>query len=142
MTREDAIRFFAGQQQEWGQRDSEALTRRHTEDGTIISPIFRTVQGRADILASYQALFATFDDWRYVCQRLLVDGERVAQEFTVRATHTGTFMGFPPTGRQFDISGMLLFEMKDGLIAHERRYYDFTGLLIQLGILKGKPAKV
>jgi steroid delta-isomerase-like uncharacterized protein len=142
MNYEDAVRFFGEQQQEWDRRDSEALTRRHAEDGTIISPIFRTVQGRAEILASYQALFATFADWRYVCQRLLVDGERVAQEFTVSATHSGTFMGFPPTGRKFDIRGVLLFEMKDGLIAHERRYYDFTGLLMQLGILKGKPAKV
>jgi hypothetical protein len=31
--------------------------------------------------------------------------------------------------------------MADGLIVHERRYYDFTGLLIQIGILRGKPAK-
>jgi hypothetical protein len=36
---------------------------------------------------------------------------------------------------------MRLFEMQDGLIAYERRYYDFTGLLIQLGILRGKPAR-
>jgi hypothetical protein len=34
-----------------------------------------------------------------------------------------------------------MFEMKDGLIVHERRYYDFTGLLIQLGVLRGKPAR-
>jgi hypothetical protein len=32
-----------------------------------------------------------------------------------------------------------LFTMRDGRIAHERRYYDFTGLLIQIGILKAKP---
>jgi hypothetical protein len=34
-----------------------------------------------------------------------------------------------------------IFEMKDDRIAYERRYYDFTGLLIQLGILRGKPAR-
>jgi steroid delta-isomerase-like uncharacterized protein len=137
MTHEAAVKFFAEQQDEWNRRDSEALTRRHAEDGTIISPIFRNVHGRAEILAS----FATFPDWQYVCQQLLVDGGRVAQEFTVRATHSGAFMGLPPTGRKFDIRGVLLFEMKDDLIAHERRYYDFTGLLIQLGILRSKPAR-
>jgi steroid delta-isomerase-like uncharacterized protein len=141
MTHEAAVKFFAEQQDEWNRRDSEALTRRHAEDGTIISPIFRNVHGRAEILASYQSLFATFPDWQYVCQQLLVDGGRIAQEFTVRATHSGTFMGLPPTGRKFDIRGVLLFEMKDDLIAHERRYYDFTGLLIQLGILRSKPAR-
>lgn len=141
MTHDDAVRFFAEQQQEWARRDSEALTLRHAEDGTIISPIFRTVQGRADILDSYRSLFATFPDWRYTGQQLLVDGNRVAQEFTVHATHSGHFMGLPPTGRKFDLRGVLLFEMRDGLIVHERRYYDFTGLLIQLGILRGKPAR-
>jgi hypothetical protein len=29
----------------------------------------------------------------------------------------------------------------DGLIEHERRIYDFTGLLVQLGVLRAKPAK-
>jgi hypothetical protein len=30
--------------------------------------------------------------------------------------------------------------MKDGLIAHERRIYDFAGLLMQVGVLRGKSA--
>jgi steroid delta-isomerase-like uncharacterized protein len=141
MTHDEAVRFFGEQQEEWNRRDSEALTRRHTLDGTLISPIFRTVHGRADIHDSYVSLFETFPDWTYAAQQLLVDEERVAEEFTVRATHSGPFMGLPPTGRRFDFRGVRLFEMKDGLIAHERRYYDFTGLLIQLGILRGKPAK-
>jgi hypothetical protein len=29
----------------------------------------------------------------------------------------------------------------EGLIATERRFYDFTGLLVQVGILRAKPAK-
>ena len=71
----------------------------------------------------------------------MVDGDRVAQQFIVHATHTAEFMGLPGSGRKFDIEGVRLFEMKDGLIAYERRYYDFTGLLIQLGVLRGKPAR-
>jgi hypothetical protein len=30
--------------------------------------------------------------------------------------------------------------MGDGKIQHERRVYDFTGLMVQLGVLKAKPA--
>jgi steroid delta-isomerase-like uncharacterized protein len=141
MTRDDALKFFALQQEHWSDRDSDALARSHTEDGTIISPIFRTVQGRADILASYRTLFSTFPDWRYIGQQLLVDGDHVAQQFLVNATHSGEFMGIPGSGRKFDIQGVRLIEMKGGLIGYERRYYDFTGLLLQLGILRGKPAR-
>jgi steroid delta-isomerase-like uncharacterized protein len=141
MRHEDAVRFFAEQQEEWDRRDIEALSRRHADDGVIVSPIFGTVQGRADIHASYVSLFKTFPDWKYVGEQILVDGTRGAQEFVVKATHSGPFMGLPPTGRRFDIRGVRMFEMKDGLIAHERRFYDFTGLLIQLGILRPKPAR-
>jgi steroid delta-isomerase-like uncharacterized protein len=141
MTHDEAVRFFALQQDEWNARDAAALSLRHTEDGTVVSPIFKTVQGREGILESYEALFATFPDWHYIGEHLLVDNERVAQQFLVHATHSGDFMGLPGSGRKFDIQGVRVFEMRDGLIAFERRYYDFTGLLIQLGILRGKPVK-
>jgi hypothetical protein len=29
--------------------------------------------------------------------------------------------------------------MRDGQIAHERRVYDFTGFLLEIGVLKAKP---
>jgi steroid delta-isomerase-like uncharacterized protein len=141
MRHEDAVKFFAEQQDEWDRRDIEALSRRHADDGVIVSPIFGTVQGRAEILESYVSLFKTFPDWKYVGKEILIDGTRGAQEFVVEATHSGPFMGLPPTGRRFEIQGVRMFQMKDGLIAHERRFYDFTGLLIQLGILRPKPAR-
>jgi steroid delta-isomerase-like uncharacterized protein len=140
MTHDEIRAFFAAQAQHWRDRDPEALARAHAPDGTIVSPIFRTVTGGEEILASYRALFAIFPDWDYRPEQLLIDGNGVAEPFTVVATHRGEFMGFPGTGKRFTIQGVRLYEMGDGLIARERRYYDFTGLLIQLGVLRGKPA--
>ena len=141
MTRDDAVKFFAEQQADWDARDAEALARRHTADGTVVSPIFRTVQGFDEILGSYRSLFTVFPDWQYIGEEPMVDGNRLAQPFLVHATHSADFMGLPGSGRKIDIEGVRVFEMKDGLIAYERRYYDFTGLLIQLGVLRGKPAR-
>jgi steroid delta-isomerase-like uncharacterized protein len=141
MARDEVRELFRRQQEAWNARDAAALTAGHAEDGTIVSPIFRKVHGRREILESYESLFATFPDWRYEGNEALVDGDRVAQPFRVKATHSGEFMGLPGTGRTFDIEGVRLFEMSGALIAYERRYYDFTGLLIQLGILRGKPAR-
>jgi steroid delta-isomerase-like uncharacterized protein len=141
MIRQDVETLFERRQEAWNRRDPEALTADHAENGTIVSPIFRTVQGRAEILESYRSLFTRFPDWTLTGEALLIDGTRVAQPFKVEATHAGDFMGMPGSGRRFDIEGMLLFEMQDGLIAYERRYYDFTGLLIQLGVLRSKPGR-
>ena len=34
---------------------------------------------------------------------------------------------------------VFLFEFQDGRIVRERRIYDFTGLLVQIGVLSAKP---
>jgi hypothetical protein len=34
---------------------------------------------------------------------------------------------------------VMLCDLKDGFITRERRVYDFTGLLLQVGALKAKP---
>jgi steroid delta-isomerase-like uncharacterized protein len=134
--------LLAAHQRAWEARDPEALTATHHADGVIVSPIFRTVRGRPAILHSYQALFEIFPDWQYQPRQAVVDATRVAQPFVVQATHTGNFMGLAGTGRRVTIEGVCFFELSDGLIAHERRYYDFTGMLIQLGVLRAKPAEV
>jgi steroid delta-isomerase-like uncharacterized protein len=141
MTREDAVKLFSRQQAAWNARDPTALARDYADDGTIISPIFRTVQGRDAIVESFRSLFVTFPEWQYIGQDLLVDGDTIAEPFIVNATHVGEFMGLPGSGRKFEIQGVRIFKLKDGLIAYERRYYDFTGLLMQLGVLRGKPAR-
>ena len=30
--------------------------------------------------------------------------------------------------------------LRNGLIVHEKRIYDFTGFLMEIGVLKAKPA--
>jgi hypothetical protein len=34
---------------------------------------------------------------------------------------------------------VFLYELRDGLIVRDRRVYDFTSVLLQIGILKAKP---
>jgi ketosteroid isomerase-like protein len=52
MTRDDAVKVFNHQQAAWNARDPGALARDYADDGTVISPIFRTVQGQAAIVES------------------------------------------------------------------------------------------
>ena len=139
MTRTELLAFCERRVEAWRMRDPVALAAGHQERGTVVSPIFSKVTGRDAIQRSYESLFQSFPDWTMDNEPPLIDGDRVAVPFTARATHAGRFMGLDGTGRRCEIHGVLLMEMADGLIAHERRVYDFTGLLIQLGVLRGKP---
>ena len=112
-----------------------------TLERVVVSPIFGTVQGRRDIEVSYQNLFAIFADWEFVGDDLIIDGDHVVEGFVARATHTHEFLGIPGTGRRFQLRGVLMFQFADGLISHEECIYDFSGMLIQIGILRVKPAR-
>jgi steroid delta-isomerase-like uncharacterized protein len=140
MTRDAIIDLFARRQQFWERRDADALAAFHHDDGVVHSPIFGTVTGRAAIATSYRNLFKVFADWTLAGDQVVIDEPAVAQVFTVQATHTSELFGVPPTGRRFEIHGVLVFRLDPaGKFVSERRYYDFTGMLLQLGVLKAKP---
>lgn len=125
----------------FNRHDVNALCGDYTEDGVVVSPMFSRVQGRAELCGTFAALFAAFPDWQLVFDAPIVDGNRVAVQFSVRATHQGEFMGIEGTGRKCEFAGVSLFEISDDLkIKEERRFYDFTGLLTRLGVLRVKPA--
>ena len=140
MTRAEIVAFFAKRQLHWNARDPQRLAADHAVDGVVRSPMHGQPRGRDAIAASYVALFDAFPDWRFTTEDLLIDGDRVAQVFSAEATHVGEFMGIPGTNRRFRIQGVRLCEMADGLIQSERRLYDFTALLIQVGVLRPKTA--
>ncbi len=141
MTRDEILAFFEERQTHWQARDAEALSRGHAPNGVVMSPMFGRRSGRDAIRDSYRSLFTIFPDWTIEMSEGIVDGHRVALPFSATATHVGEFMGLAGTNRRFKIHGVRLADLADGLIQTEQRFYDFTGLLIQVGVLRGRPAK-
>ncbi len=142
MTRDEITAFFKARQAQWEARDHRGLADGHAPDSIIESPMFGRLQGREAIRESYANLFTTFPDWFLTIDDLVVDDQRVVQIFSVTATHVGEFMGLPGTNRRFTIQGVRIFQMGDHAIRHEKRMYDFTAMLVQVGVLKAKPARV
>src|SRR4029079_10501541 len=65
-------------------------------------------------------------------EETLVVGDRIVVTLTIHGTDTGGLFGFPPTGKRIRVPSVFLFTIRDGLIARERRTYDFSGFLLQL----------
>ncbi len=140
MTRQEIAEFFARRNAAWQRHDSAALAADHTVKGEVDSPLRGKVQGHRAILETYTDFFASFPDSQYVTENLLVDGNKVVQFAVMTGTQSGDFCGLPPSGKKFQMRCAFLFSFEEGKIAHEFRIYDFTGLLVQLGVLKAKPA--
>jgi len=74
-------------------------------------------------------------------EQLLVDPPNIALFATVNATHVNEFFGLPGTNRHIEFRIAWLFAVENGLITRDHRVYDFTGILLQVGLLRAKPAK-
>ena len=142
MTRVELQGIAARYVEAWTRRDPPAIAQYHALDGIAESPIYATLRGRKAIQDAFRAFFTSFPDATIAVDALLVDAPRVAIFTTVNATHVNEFFGMPGTNRHIEFRMARLIEMDDqGLIKNERRIYDFTGLLVQVGILRAKPAK-
>ena len=126
----------------WQRRDPIGLAGHHAQDGVAESPMYATLRGRKAIEEAYRALFTSFPDAAIDVENIVVDPPHVVLFNTFKATHRNDFFGLPGTNRHIEFRVARLMKMNDeGLIEHERRIYDFTGLLVQLGVLRAKPAK-
>jgi steroid delta-isomerase-like uncharacterized protein len=141
MTRQDVETLFTRRRTAFAARDADAFGPLYAPDAVVESPIAGgTVRGRdanVDVLRSF---FRAFPDVTFSSDGLLVDGDRVAEESTMTGTDDGGFMGMPATHKPFRIAMICICELRDGVIARERRIYDFTGMLVQIGVLRAKPA--
>ena len=139
MTHDEIVAFFQRREDLYNDFDAAALAADYADDAVIDSPIAGVHTGG---LAAEQALRKVFDaflDRKMRTESLMIDGDLVAQVFAIEGTHIGEFLGLPPTGKPFRHTAVFLYELRNRLIVRERRIYDFTGLLVQIGVMKAKP---
>jgi len=140
MTRKEVEALFARRDEAIRRRDVEAVTALYVPDAVLESPTAgRPVTGLKDIEAVTRAWFDGFPDVTFTTVSLLIDEDRVAWVGEVSGTDSGGFMGLAPTFKPFTLPMVALCTVRDGGISHEKRIYDFTGMLMQIGVLKAKP---
>lgn len=100
--------------------------------------------GRAGLARVFANLYAVFPDFRFESTLLLLDGEWVTSQMTMRGTHRGMpdltvfgglLNGVPPTGKVVSVQNIHLYTVVDGLIADYHAVGDGLGMLQQIGLL-------
>ena len=78
---------------------------------------------------------ASFPDMRMEIVALVAEGDTVAARFTCSGTHTGEWLGHPPTGRRFErIDEAAFYRIRDGRIVESWGVEDTQRRLEQLGL--------
>lgn len=93
---------------------------------------------------SYKAFFRTFrqafSDMKWTVHALVADEVFVSARWEIEATHSGSFAGVEPDGRRVTFDGMVLYRMKDGLIAETWLHLNEIALLRGIGAIPAQAA--
>ncbi|RMD94364.1 MAG: polyketide cyclase [Alphaproteobacteria bacterium] len=94
-----------------------------------------TKRGLREFQDNWQRPFqAAFSDKVCIDEARLYMGEWAAAFGRQEATHSGEFMGVPPTGKRVEIRYMDFWKVVDGKIVDNWVMVDFAGVLAQLGV--------
>jgi len=116
----------------WNNGEMAAIGDLMATDATIHQP---EVGGTAGLMAFNRVLRTAFPDWHSTPEELIAEGEYVAERWTGRGTHRGTFQGIPPTGNPVDVPGVVFYRIVDGQIVEFRGSFDMMRMMQQLGAL-------
>jgi len=91
-------------------------------------------EGLPDVIRQIEESHAAFSDFRVDILQAVESGDLVAILWQSTGTHTGTFMGVPPTQRAVTVRGASFLRHRDGLIAEESVVWDPRELLSSMQI--------
>ncbi len=78
-------------------------------------------------LSAFSGLEMTADD-------MIAEGDKVVARGTMTGTHTGEFMGIPPTNKSFEVQFIDIIEIRDGKAVAHWGVTDEAAMMQQLGL--------
>lgn len=78
------------------------------------------------------AFYAGFPDIRHQVELVAAEGDRAAVRFTLHGTHTGAFLGIPPTGRPILVAASAIMQIANAQVVTLWAEFDQLGLMRQL----------
>jgi steroid delta-isomerase-like uncharacterized protein len=81
------------------------------------------------------SLFQGFPDIQHQIEDLIAEGDKVMYRTTIKGTHTGEFMGIPPTGKSAVLNDFTLLRIANGKIVEWWYDCNLMALMQQLGLM-------
>ena len=98
-----------------------------------MAPLGWVMRGKEEVSRYYDLWWTAFPDVSIKVDRINAAGEWVIAECTSTSTHSGSFMGIPPTGRKVTAHICCVIRVLDGKLTEEAVYYDQMERLAQIG---------
>jgi predicted ester cyclase len=90
--------------------------------------------GREGVRQSSLTLAAAFPDAVHTIEDQMAEGDKVMTRLTTRATFTGEILGFRPTGKVVEVSGIAVHRIAGGRLVEHWANMDMAGFMEQIGV--------
>ena len=90
-------------------------------------------QGKAGFKQFFEQMFRAMPDFSYTIKKIVAEGDIVMMYSTTTATHSGEWLGNPPTGNKLNFDVVDIFRIEDGKIAEHWDVADTLKLFTQVG---------
>jgi predicted ester cyclase len=120
----------------WATKDIPGIVSFYTDEITW-HPIAedRCYRGKEDVSKFFQQMFSAIPDMDFVLTTKISRGNFISEEFRMRGTQIGPYMGIPPTGKTVEIYGMSMARWKDAKLHADEFLFDGAEVMRQLGVL-------
>ena len=89
--------------------------------------------GREGVRQSSLMLYAAFPDAVHIIEDQMAEGDKVMTRLTTRATFLGECLGFRPTGKMVEVSGIAVHRISNGHLVEHWAHMDMAGFMEQIG---------
>lgn len=125
----------------FNRHDANAFAALYTAEATAYDPQYpEPLKGRESIRKDIEDFFQAFPDVQATVVNTVVSGQTVAFEVQVRGTHKGPLVtptgSIPATNQRMEMRGGRFIRVDaQGQITECNRYYDLSGIMMQLGLM-------
>jgi steroid delta-isomerase-like uncharacterized protein len=89
--------------------------------------------GREGVRQYVRILKAAFPDATHTIDDVIAEDTKVMTRVTARGTFLGDCIGYPPTGRVVEISGIAVHRVENGRLIEHWAHADMAGFMHQIG---------
>ena len=109
--------------------------------GFIYHDVSAGDMNREQTIQDMVTYLSAFPDINYSIDDILAEGDKTVIRCTVQATHKGTFMGIPATGKRIVVKEIEIDKIVGGKIVEAWGLSDSQGIMTQLGVITGTAPK-
>ena len=93
------------------------------------------LRGRAGIRGLWEVWLAGFPDLHSTIEDTVSEGDRVVMRWRIEGTHTGEFLGVPPSNAKVNVGVTGIFRVANGQLVECWDQYDALGMMQQIGAI-------